>query len=80
MGQGCESRIHQRSMLRSRCGAQAVKELRYTRLGNIVLFDAGLDVGDELDFRVEGLVAAQDGRQVGDLLIGKLGVGHELVG
>lgn len=78
--EGGEASVDEGGMLRGGRGAQAVKQLGNEVLGDIVLLDARLDVGDVLDLGVEGSVAAQDGREVDDLLLRELGVRHGRAG
>jgi hypothetical protein len=79
MIQGSETSVYQSGMLRGSSCAQAIKKLRDTRFGDIVLFNARFDDCDILDLRVKTSVAAQDGVQVRDLLVGEFCVGHECI-
>lgn len=71
--------IYQSSVLGGGGSAQAFKQLRDARFGNIVLLDTGLDDCDILDLCIERGIAAQYGVEVGDLLVGKFCVGHGLL-
>lgn len=77
MVEGSEANIDDGGMLRRGGGAQTVKKLRDAKIRDVMLFDSGLDGVDILGLCIEGLVAAEDGDEVGGLLLGELAVGHE---
>lgn len=77
MIEGREASRSQRDMLGAGGAAEALKELGDARLGDVVLLNAGLDGVHILYFDIEvGVVVSQDGRQVVDLVVGKLCIGH----
>lgn len=77
MIEGREAGRGQRDMLGAGGAAEALKELGDARLGDVVLLNAGLDGVHILYFDIEvGVVVSQDGRQVVDLVVGELCIGH----
>lgn len=74
--EGGEAGVDEGGVRRGGRGAQGVEQVGYGGLGDVVLLDARLDGGDEVDLGVDGRVAAQHRQQMGDLLVRELGVGH----
>lgn len=71
VAEGGEASVDESGVLGGGGVAQGFKELGNARLGDVVLLDGRLDVGDHLDLVVEGGTAAQHVDQVGDLLVGE---------
>lgn len=65
-----ESGVGENGMLRAGGSAQCFKERNDAGFGDILLFDAGLDGGNLLDLGIDRGIGAQNGDEVGNLLIG----------